>query len=69
MTNAKKIRMALAYIEKSEAWLAREIGTTPQNFGQRMKTDKFTGEELEKIANALGAKYICSFKFDDGTEI
>ncbi|MEG1476016.1 MAG: hypothetical protein RSC10_09755 [Longicatena sp.] len=69
MTNSKKIKMALAFIEKSEAWLSREIGTTPQSFNQRMKTDKFSGEELEKIANALGAKYICTFEFKDGTTI
>lgn len=69
MNNAKRIKMALAYIEISEAELARRIGTTPSAFNQRLKTDKFTSSELENIAKALNAEYISKFKFDDGTEI
>ena len=69
MTTSKKIKMALAYIGMSEAQLARKIGTTPSAFNQRMKTDKFTSPELEKIANALGATYSFSFTFPDGTKI
>ena len=69
MTSSKKIKMALAYVGKSEAELARLIGTSPSAFNQRMKTDKFTSLELEKIANALGATYTFSFNFPDGTSI
>ena len=69
MTNAKKIKMSLAFIGMSEAALAREIGTTPQAFNQRIKTDKFTSEELARIASALGAVYTAFFEFPDGTRI
>ena len=69
MSNAQKIRMALAYIKMSESQLARTIGTTPQAFSQRMKTDKFTASELEKIAEALGAVYSSTFEFPDGTKV
>jgi len=69
MTTSKKIKMALAYVEMSEAELARKIGTSPSAFNQRMKTDKFTSPELEKIANAIGATYTFSFDFPDGTSI
>lgn len=69
MTNAKLIKMALAYTGKSEAWLAREIGTSASAFNQRMKTDKFTSEEMQTIAKALGAEYKASITFPDGTEI
>lgn len=69
MTNAQKIKMTLAFIGKSEAWLARELGSTPQAFNQRMKTDKFSTIELEEIAKALGAVYISFFQFADGTKI
>ena len=69
MSNADKIRMALAYKKKSAAWLAREIGTTPQNLSQRMKTDKFSVDELTQIAAALGAVYTAVFEFPDGTRI
>lgn len=69
MTHAQRIKMALAYIGKSEAQLARDIGTTPSAFNQRMKTDKFTAEDLEKIAKALNAEYKAAFVFPDGTHI
>ncbi len=69
LTNAQKIKMALAFINKSKAWLAKEIGSTPQAFNQRLKTDKFSTVELDEIARALGAVYSSSFEFPDGTKI
>ena len=69
MTNSKKIKMALAYLGKSEAWLAKNFGTTPSNFNQRMSKDKFSTEELERIAELLGATYEHYFEFQDGTKI
>lgn len=69
-----KIRMAEAALAISEAELVRRMGGTPlgkssQAFGQRMKTGKFTTAELEQIAEAMGAKYVCYFEFPDGTRI
>lgn len=52
MTTAQKIKMALAYAGMSEAELARKIDSSLSAFKQRMKTDKFTSTELEKIATA-----------------
>ena len=69
MTITQKIKMALAYKGTSEAALARELETTPQAFSQRMKTGKFSLEELEKMASILGATYISAFEFPDGTKI
>ncbi len=69
MTVAKKIDMALAYKHMSKSALARMIGQTPSNFYQKMKRDTFTVEELEKIGEALGAKYFFGFEFEDGTKI
>ena len=69
MTTAQKIRMALAYKNISESELARQFGASPQSFNQRMKTDKFTAHELEKIAKILGAIYSSTFEFPDGTKI
>lgn len=69
MTNAQKIKMALAYKNMSESELARQLGTTPQAFNQRMKTDKFSSTDLEKIALILGGKWIAEFEFPDGTKI
>ncbi|MDE7360028.1 MAG: helix-turn-helix transcriptional regulator [Lachnospiraceae bacterium] len=69
MGNAQKIKMALAYKGMSESKLAKSLGKTPQAFNQRMKTDKFSMEELSKIAKIMGASYISEFSFPDGTKI
>ena len=69
MTIEQKIRMALSYAGISQAELARRIGTTPQNLHQRVKRNKFTQEELEEIAAALGGTWRAEFVFDDGTVI
>ena len=69
MTIPQKIKMAVAYKGISESELARRIETTPQAFNQRMKTGKFTSEDLEKIAEALGASFYFGFEFEDGTRI
>lgn len=64
-----KIKMAETYAKMSEADLARKLGKSPQAFGQRMKTGKFSSEDLESIAAALGATIKVTFTFPDGTEI
>lgn len=64
-----KIKLAITYAKISEAELARRLGTSSQALGQRLKTGKFTSDELTQIADALGAEYIYCFKFSDGTEI
>ncbi len=69
MKNSQKIKMALAYKGISESELARSFGTTPQAFSQRMKTDKFTGEEMDKIANIMGGSWVAEFVFPDGTKV
>lgn len=69
MTIPQKVRMALAYKGMSEAELARLVGSSPSAFNQRMKTGKFSSEDLESIAKALGAKCFFGFEFEDGTKV
>ena len=69
MTMEQKINMALAYKGISQAALAREMGTTPSNFNQKLKRGTFTVEELRKIAETLGGEYFFGFRFPDGTQI
>lgn len=69
MDISKKISLATKFVGISESELARRLETSPQAFGQRMKTGKFSSADLEKIAASLGAEYVCYFKFPDGTEI
>ena len=65
----RKIKMAEAYAGISEAELSRRLNTTAQAFGQRMKTGRFTSADLDKIAAAMGAEFICCFRVPDGTEV
>ena len=66
---AKKIKLACTVAEISISELARRLDTTPQNLNQRLKVDKFTSEELEKIAAALGCTFSAEFIFPDGSRI
>lgn len=69
MTIEQKINMAIAYIGISQAELARRLGVTPQSFNKKAKRGTFTVEEMERIAEALGAVYKFGFVFSDGNEI
>ena len=66
---AKKIRLACVAADISISELARRINTTPQNLYQRLNVDKFTSEELNQIASALGCTFSVEFVFPDGTRI
>lgn len=65
----KKIRIACTAQDISLSELARRLETTPQNLSGRLKVGKFTGAELERIAQALGGTVELSFTFPDGTKI
>ena len=61
-----KIKLAETYAKISEAELARRLGTTSQAFGQRMKTGKWSDDDLNRIAAALGCEIVVEFRFPDG---
>lgn len=69
MNLEKKIKMALACADISQAELARRLDMSPANFNIRLKRGSFKVDELDKIAQALGAKFSYSFDFEDGTKI
>lgn len=69
MDIATKIDLAKAYAKVSTSELARRLNTSPQALGQRLKTGKFSSTDLDKIAAALGAEFVCCFRFADGEEI
>ena len=48
MTIEQKIKMALSYTGISQSELARQIGTTPQNFNQKLKRNSLTKEETNR---------------------
>ena len=54
MSLTEKIRILLVKRGNlSEAELARRLGTSPQNFNNKMKRDNFTEKDLAAIAAAL----------------
>ena len=69
MTIEKKINMALVYKGISQAELARLMETSPSNLNLKIKRETLRQEDLDKIAEALGATYHTFFEFPDGTKI
>lgn len=69
MTIEQKINMALSYKKISQSELARLLNTSPQNFNRKVKRNTLTKEELENIAEILGAVWHAEFHFPDGTII
>ncbi len=66
----QKIKTAATYKGISQAKLAALIGMTASNFNQKLKRATFTEEELQKIADALGASYVpFYFEFPGGMRI
>lgn len=64
-----KVKMAVAFKNISQRELASNIGMSPANLNIRLQRQKFTPEELEQIAEGMGAKYVYYFEFPDGTKI
>lgn len=67
MNMQDKIEGALAHTNMSKTEIGRVVfGISQQAISQRIQKGKFTKEELEQIAHAMGAEYICYFEFPDG---
>ncbi len=64
-----KLKMAEARAGISESELARRLETSPQALNQRLKTGRFTPDDLERIAEALDAELVFKFRWPDGTEV
>lgn len=62
----QRIKIAATYKGMSQAKLATAIGMTPSNFNQKLKRGTFNEEEIQHIAEALGASYEVAFVFPDG---
>lgn len=68
ITVQEQIKTALIHADITQKELAGKIGMSPQSFVNRLKTGKFTKEELEKIGSAMGAEYHSYFLFPDGNK-
>lgn len=68
ITIQQKISGAMGASGKTQQEIASAFGISQQAFSQRLKTGKFTQQELEKMAAIMGCKYISCFQFPDGTQ-
>lgn len=66
---AEQIRVLCARLNISQAELARLVGKSPQGFSGKMKRQSFTVEELEQIADAVGADFLHQFQLKNGEKI
>ena len=69
MNIKQKVLVACDIAGISMTELGRRLGMSQSAFSQRLKTGKFTQEELENMANILGCKYISVFQFPDGKRV
>lgn len=69
ITLQQKIKVACDTAEMSLTELGAEMGMSQASISKRVKTGKFTQEELEKIGRILGAEYRSGFYFPDGNKI
>lgn len=49
--------------------LGRRMGMSQQSMSARLKTGKFTQEELEQMARIMDCEYVSYFKFENGSRI
>jgi len=49
--------------------LGRMFGKSPQAFSQKMKRESFTIDELKKIAEVSGCKYVGAFELSNGEKV
>lgn len=66
ITIEEKIRTALIHSGLTQKEFCEKIGMSTSSLIQRMRTGKFTHEELERMGKAMGADYESYFKFPDG---
>ena len=61
------VRSALKKEKKSQTALSAYWGTTPQVINNKMRLERWTGEELARVAAFTGGKL--AFIYPDGTQI
>lgn len=69
MGAARKIKMLVAANEITVKDLAEKLETSQSNLSNKLKRDNFSENELQDIAEKLGAKLEINFVLEDGTKI
>lgn len=68
ITIQQKISGAMAASGKTQQEIASAFGISQQAFSQRLKTGKFTQQELEKMAEIMGCKWHSFFEFPNSSK-
>ena len=63
------VKIATATAGITQAELAARLGWSPQTMSNRLITGKFTLDEWQRIAGALGADFLVGFQFPDGKSV
>jgi transcriptional regulator with XRE-family HTH domain len=66
---SEQIKILCVKLNISVSELARLSGKSPQAFGQRMKRESFTVDELKEIAEVAGCRYEGAFVLPNGERV
>ncbi|MBQ4485856.1 MAG: helix-turn-helix domain-containing protein [Oscillospiraceae bacterium] len=69
MSISDQIRVLCVRSNISLAELSRRLGILPQSFSAKLKRESFTVQELERIADAVGAEFEHNFVLYNGEKI
>lgn len=69
MLVSEQIRILCVRCNISVAELARRMGTSPQNFGSKLKRESFSVVDLERIASAVGCSFDYRFTLNNGEKV
>jgi transcriptional regulator with XRE-family HTH domain len=69
MKISEQIKVLCVRTNVSTAELARRLGQSPQNLNAKLKRESFTIAELERIAEAVDAKFERNFVLSNGEKV
>ncbi|NLB32989.1 MAG: XRE family transcriptional regulator [Tissierellia bacterium] len=69
MSVSEQLKILCVKLGISVSELGRLSGRSPQAFSQKMKRESFTVDELKKIAEVSGCKYIGIFELPNGEKV
>ena len=69
MTISDQIRVLCVRCNIPLAELSRRLGVSPQSFSAKLKRESFTINELNRIAEVVGAKFERNFILSDGERV
>ena len=65
----EQLKRALKKAGLTQLDIAVKLGTSQQNFNNKVRRMSFSDAELSEIAEMVGARYVSCFEFSDGERI